>query len=112
MPFSKGDPNINRKGRIDGGGLSLTKLLKEQLEKVPEGKEESYKEIFIKTLMHKAIVEKDNKALKLIMNYVDGMPKQSIEFQGEIKNIITGFNYVKPDNTDNNTDDKTGSSVE
>jgi len=84
MPFKKGDPNINRKGRIDGGGINITKLLKEKLEEVPEGKKESYKDIFIKTLLHKALIEKDLQSLKLIINYVDGLPKQDMNLSSDI----------------------------
>lgn len=73
-------PNPN--GRPKGSGLTLTPLLKAKLEEVPEGKKETYKELFIKTLLHKALVERDEKSLKLIINYVDGLPKQP--FEGDI----------------------------
>ena len=85
MTFKKGDKRINRKGRPVGSkGLNLTSLLKDKLEFVPEGKKEAYKETFIKTLLHKALIEKDLQSMKLIMNYVDGLPKQSINLMGEI----------------------------
>jgi len=111
-PFEKNDPRINRNGRPKGSGLNLTSLLKEKLEEIPDGQKEPYKTLFIKTLLKKALLEKDMQSMKLIMNYVDGLPKQSIDFQGEIKNIIGGFNYIKPEqdehsNTDNQTDNKT-----
>ena len=39
MPFTKGDPNINRKGRIDGGG-GLKQYDREKFRKMtPEEKE-------------------------------------------------------------------------
>ena len=80
MPFVKGDERINRNGRPVGSkGLNLTSLLKAKLEEIPEGKKETYSELFIKTLLHKAMVEKDLQSLKLIMNYVDGLPQQSID---------------------------------
>ena len=109
--FKKGQI-ANPKGRPKGSGLNLTSLLKAKLDEVPEGKKLAYKDLFIKSLIHKALVEKDMQSYKLIMNYVDGLPKQSIDFQGEIKNIIGGFNYIKPEqdehsNTDNQTDNKT-----
>lgn len=75
--FKKGNPG--GPGRPKGSGLSLTTLLKRHLEKVPEGQKETYADLFIKTLMKKAIVEKDQQSLKLIMNYVDGLPTQKIE---------------------------------
>ena len=42
------------------------------------------------------------------MNYVDGLPKQEIKVEGDMK--VIGFNFIKPndtDNTDNKTDNKT-----
>lgn len=85
MPFVKDDPNINRNGRPKGTFGSLTALLKSKLEEVPDGEKETYKEKFIKSLLHKALVENDLQAQKLIINYVDGLPKQSIDLGGEIK---------------------------
>lgn len=78
MPFTKGDKNINRKGAPKGPRLNLTSLLKEKLEETPEGSKKTYKEIFIKKLLHKALVEGDNHSLKLIINYVDGLPEVKI----------------------------------
>lgn len=77
--FGENPQNINRDGRPEGSGLNLTSLLKAKLEEVPEGKKEAYKELFIKTLLHKGLVEKDLQSLKLIINYVDGLPKQSLD---------------------------------
>ena len=85
--FIKGEsPNPN--GRPLGSGLNLTSLLKAKLEEIPKGKKEAYKILFIRTLLHKALVDKDLQAQKLIMNYVDGLPKQSIEFSGDQDNPI------------------------
>jgi len=104
MPFVKGDERINREGRPVGSkGLNLTSLLKDKLQEIPEGKKETYSELFIKTLLHKAMIEKDLQSLKLIMNYVDGLPKQSMDITSKGKEIaIGGFNYIKS-NDKNNT---------
>ena len=88
MPFKKGDPNINRKGRTDGGGLNLTKLLKDKLQEIPEGQKKAYKELFIETLLHKALIAKDLQALRLIMNYVDGLPTQVIDVSGILQVLV------------------------
>ena len=111
-PGQSGNPN----GRPKGSGLNLTSLLKEKLEEIPVGQKEAYKVLFIKTLLNKALVEKDLQSLKLIMNYVDGLPMQNVDIKtgGE---RIAGFNFIKfedeqDDNPDNTTDDQTASSVE
>jgi hypothetical protein len=45
MPFTKGDPNINRKGRIDGGG-GLKKYDRDKFNKMTDEE----KEEFLKTI--------------------------------------------------------------
>lgn len=111
--FKKGEVN-NPKGRPVGSGLNLTALLKQHLEQKPEGKKEYYKDLFIKTLLHKALIEKDIQALKLIINYCDGLPKQALDLTSGGK-VIKGFNYLKPNgenNTDNSSAPETGQSVD
>lgn len=90
--FAEG--NAGGPGRPKGSGLKLTPLLKAKLEEVPEGQKESYKELFIKSLLHKALVEKDGRSMKLIINYVDGLPKQEIDntLKGEIIVKLTKYN--------------------
>ncbi len=84
MPFKVGDSNINRDGRPKGSGLTLTPLLKAKLEEVPEGQKETYKVLFIKRILKKAIIDGDDKSLRLIINYVDGLPKQTIDLVGDL----------------------------
>ena len=67
----------NPKGRPKGS-LSLTAILKEKLEKIPKGEKLAYKDLFIEKLLDKALVDGDFQSLKIIMNYVDGMPLQKI----------------------------------
>lgn len=69
----------NPAGKPVGSGLNLTSLLKEHLESVPEGQKTPYKDLFIKTLLKKALIDKDIQALKLIINYVDGLPVATIK---------------------------------
>lgn len=88
IPGQSGNPN----GRPKGSGLNLTALLKDKLEEIAPEKEETYKEIFIKTLLHKALIEKDLQSLKLIMNYVDGLPKQTFGLDDETKEQIKSIN--------------------
>ena len=93
-PGVSGNPN----GRPKGSGLKLTTLLKEHLEKIPEGQKEPYKNLFIKKLLKKALVDDDIQALKLIINYVDGLPTQFIE--GELN--LYKLNIIR-DGEDNKT---------
>lgn len=77
MPFTKGDPNINREGRTPGTKNFTTKV-KEALERIAEGKDYSYEQALVNAILHKAIIEKDPQMMRLIWNYLDGMPIQRL----------------------------------
>jgi len=82
MPFEKGEKwNGNAKGRPKGSlGLSLSYMLKRKLEEVPEGEKRNYAELLIDTVLNKALIEKDFNSLKMLWNYIEGLPvaKQEI----------------------------------
>ena len=81
MPFEKDDPRINREGRPKGSGISITTAIKRELEKKPEGADKStYLDLLVKRIMKKAIQEGDQQTIKQIWNYVDGLPKQDVNF--------------------------------
>ena len=66
---------------------SLTELMREYLYNIPKGQKKPYKEMFIeKTLL--MAMKGDIAALKLIWNYLDGMPKQSINTEISLNNEI------------------------
>ena len=83
-PFTKNDPRINKEGR-PVGTKNLTTKVREALEKIAEGKDYTYEEAFIKSLLKKAIVDGDTSTQRLIWNYLDGMPTQKLEESGELK---------------------------
>lgn len=84
MPFKKGDPNINRKGRIDGS-ISLTSAIKRELQKCPEGYDKrTYLELLVKRIIKKAVIDGDAVTIKQIWNYIDGLPKQNINLEGQL----------------------------
>ena len=91
MTFVKGQSG-NPKGRPKGSFTNLTRLLKEKLQDVPDGKKESYAELLIKSILHKALIEKDHQSQKLIINYVDGLPRQSIDNNVTVNNLA---DYLK-----------------
>ena len=68
-------------GKIKGTRNFTTKV-KEALEKIAEGKDYSYEEAFIKAILKKAIIDQDSVIIKLIWNYLDGMPIQKIGMGG------------------------------
>lgn len=75
----------NPKGR-PSSGMSLTELMKEHLEKIPEGSEVSYKEAFISKVFARAY-EGNDAYVKLVWNYVEGMPVQPVDVTSKGKEI-------------------------
>jgi hypothetical protein len=87
---TKSDANGERdeKGRFTQGnlggpgrpkGLSITSLVRAELDKAPEGDESTYAELLIRQLLKKAIVDGDSSTQKLIWNYIDGLPQASLD---------------------------------
>ena len=108
MPFKKGDPNINRKGRIDGG-VSITTEIKRKLAEFSDVEEKkTHLQLLIQKIMDKALKEGDTVTIKQIWNYVDGLPKQSLDVKGEL--VIPILNNVRSNDSDkeNNGDEKKG----
>lgn len=78
-------------GNPDGkpiGAFSLIAILKQKLQECPKGmskkEKRTYAILLIEKMLTKAIKEGDNSTHRLILNYMEGMPKQAIEHSGEI----------------------------
>jgi len=72
----------NMKGR-PLKGYSITEAFKTMLASSPETKAN------IVAAIHEKALSGDTTAQKLIWNYLDGMPKQSIEQTGEVRIVIS-----------------------
>lgn len=93
--FTQGNPGGGR----PPGSFSITELVRKELEKVPEGqekgKEKTYIQLFIHKLLLKAIRDGDVATQKLIWNYMDGLPKESIDLTGKlsISKVLDDLEY-------------------
>jgi len=86
-PFKPGESG-NPEGRPKGT-ISITAMVKQELKRVPPDQKITYLELLVKKILKKAIVNEDKETIKLIWNYVDGMPKQAVEYTGQpFKQII------------------------
>jgi hypothetical protein len=81
-------------------GESITEIAKKFLEDIPEGQNKTYKQLFFEKVYKKAVVEGDIAALKLVWNYVDGMPEQPIKHTGDADNPVTVKVYLPPKSYD------------
>lgn len=87
MPFTKGDPNINRNGRPKGS-LSITAEIKKKLEEIPEGEEKTNLEQLIDIIINRAVKEGDDKMVDRLWKFVDGLPKQSIDAKVDLPGTL------------------------
>ena len=82
MPFTKGDPNINRNGRPPKD-WTWSDIFEQEVEKIGKDNKEAMKVRMVRIMIKKAL-EGDVQAFREISNRMDGLPKQ------EIKQILTG----------------------
>jgi len=85
MPFSKGDPNINRAGRPKKG-MSLKDLLRERVDELTERGTTRAEEII--SMLSERAEDGDLKAIEMILDRLDGKPTQHIDSVNENKLII------------------------
>lgn len=84
LPGVSGNPA----GRPEGS-KSFTTKVRLALEKIADGKDYTYEEAFIKSILKKAILDQDPTIIRLIWNYLDGMPRQTSDMNLNIpQNII------------------------
>jgi len=87
--------------------MTLTALAKEFLNNIPDGQKKTYKEIFIQKVTQMAL-KGDMAAIKLIWNYLDGLPLQNIKVDGgvPVNPIAERLKEIKNnDKTDTNNSD-------
>ncbi len=84
------------------GSLSITAEIKRKLEEVPKGKKKSALSSLVDVILEKALVQKDEKTIRMIWNYVDGQPKAKMDLDlgqredmGELTQFFRGM--AKPD---------------
>jgi len=97
QPGESGNPA----GRPPKGG-SLTELMREYLDNPAEGHSKTRKEEFIAKVAMMAY-NGDNVAVKLIWNYLDGMPKETVEATLKNEGVV-----VLPELNGNNMATKSG----
>ncbi len=76
LPGSTGNPKGKPKG-----SFSLVSILKRELQKCPkEQDKKTYADLLITRMLKEAIENGSDAQIKNILNYIEGMPKQSLDF--------------------------------
>ena len=81
-------------GNLEGrpkGSISITTELKKRLLEIYKDTGKTGLVNEIDNILIHAIEKKDKEMLKTIWAYIDGMPKQSLEIEGEIKTALVKF---------------------
>ena len=70
------------------GSFSITDQVRQLLQEIPAGERKTYLEFLIMQIIRKAL-KGDNQTIKLIWNYIDGMPPQKTDITFEEKSLLT-----------------------
>lgn len=81
-PFEKGQSG-NPAGRPPGS-ISITTEIKKRLQEVPEGQQKSYLELLINRILKLGVVDGNEQMIKAIWNYIDGLPNQKLNLEGNL----------------------------
>lgn len=103
LPGQTANPHGRPKGKV-----SLVSILREYLNEIPEGQDKSRARQFIEKELERAM-KGDNLARKHVLNYVEGLPKGSVDLTSGGKPIpilggLTQDNNVFSDAEDERTD--------
>ncbi len=74
-----GPGNIANPNGRPKGTFSLISLLRSELQKVPAGQQRTHAEMLIQRILKSAISDGNDQQIKNILQYIEGMPKQSID---------------------------------
>ncbi len=77
LPGVSGNPS----GR-PSESFSITKIIKEKLQEIPKGEKITYAELIIEQILIRASAG-DPRMIKQIWEYIDGKPREILEYQGD-----------------------------
>lgn len=96
-----GNPKGKPKGTISV--VSVIKELLKEITKTQTGDEKERLRILAGNIVHMAINEKDKDMIKLIVNYLDGMPKQTLGFDDSVDNVNVNIKMNGPQPASNDS---------
>jgi len=72
-------------GGKEKGTISITSAFKRKLQQISKEKGKENLAEFIETIWNMATKDRNEAMIKLICNYVEGMPKQALDISGQIE---------------------------
>lgn len=79
--FKDNPQHINKEG---ANKVSVIREIKNQLAQIPLGEKLSYAQKIGEKIMEKALIHGDMNAIRLIVQYIDGLPRQEIKMESNI----------------------------
>ena len=76
-PGQSGNPAGKPKGTV-----SITSAIKAELLKIPPEQKKTWLDLTVKRIMQKAVAEGDVQMIRTLWNYVDGLPKGTVDLTG------------------------------
>lgn len=81
--------------------FSITTLVREELQKVPDGSDKTKAQQFIEKILEKAIIEGDVQMQKSVWAYMDGLPREHHDITSGGKPIpLFGVHGISNNNSD------------
>lgn len=97
-------PGNRSKGGRPQGAYSISVQIKRRLQEVDPINRKKYLELLVDAIMHKAVADGDEKMIKLIWNYMDGMPQQKTDITSGGKPIPILGNVQANDSDEENSE--------
>lgn len=69
------------------GSFSIMTIIRKKMEEIPVGQVKEWKYQIAGILLEEAVVKKNMKALEMIVEYMDGKPKQTIDLDVNKENV-------------------------
>lgn len=89
-PGHSGNPGGRPKG-----SYSIMTIIRKKMEEIPPGQVKEWKEQIADKILEKAIVHGDEAMLKLVVQYMDGMPSQKVELGVGEEEVGTLTDFLK-----------------
>lgn len=69
------------------GTFSIMTLIRKKMEEIPPGQVKQWKEQIAEIILEEAVVKKNPKMIEMIVEYMDGKPKQSVDLDVNRENV-------------------------
>jgi len=73
------------------GSFSIKAMIKAKLQEVEPKNQKTYAELLVARIIQKAVVGGDDAQIKNILQYIEGMPKQTLEGSLDVKTALVSF---------------------